>query len=410
MLKAIKRVVFRERQFVARLYRDLLKREVDPGALAIWCEFLSDGNSRKDLIRKIKNSPECRGKNRPVSGEEVNWVLPDVWKQPFYQQKLILSRLSPEARRVALLGTAEQVQPLQLALQATGRHADGVRWDWDQEVDLSASSADVFLVCSIPVTARQWWVIHRLKERYGERVVCVQELALPVALLEKAKAVLPYNQPLEGLMPYLLGEAYLGGMDELEAAFPLAGKSVIEFGPLDGAQTGGLVKAGARVTCIESRPENAIKMILNSHVFGWDNVRIVLDDFHNSDAVKCGTFDLAIAHGVYYHSVAPFLFLENLLSLSRNVFVGGFCATERRPTYAFDTLEHRGATYRAKPYQEMVGECTAGVNNTGYFFHGDDLMEFFRRRGCEVTVLQDLETEERQPAGRYVHFLARKQS
>src|SRR5262249_42798225 len=121
-----------------------------------------------------------------------------------------------------------------------------------------------------------------------------------------------------------------------------------------------------------------------------------------------GTFDLAFAHGVYYHSVAPLLFFENLLSLSPNVFLGGFCATDDRPAYEYDLLEHGGHLYRAKVYQEMVGRFTAGVNNTAYFLHGEDLMDFFRHQGCDVTVLSDEVTAEDQPAGRYLRFLARR--
>jgi hypothetical protein len=400
-------------QIVADVYRDLLHREANAVDLAHWCRHLNAGASRKELIGYIKKSPEYQLKNPPVSQSEVNWVLPQLWEQPFSQQMRILSRLGPEVKQMAVLGTAVQLQSLHPALQGTGKTYEAVTWVWDPDVDLNAA-ADVILVCAIPVTAHQWQVIRRLKERYGPRLVGIQELALPFAVIAKATSCLPYAQPLDSLMSYLLAEEYLGGIDKLSAIVPLAGKSVIEFGPLDGAQTAGLLKAGARVTCVEARPENVIKTALAAQVLGWDGVRLVLDDFHNADAVKYGTFDLAFAHGVYYHSVAPFVFLENLVSLAPNIYVGGYCATEQRPRYPFDTLEHAGATYRVKAYQEMVShpECsfTAGVNDTGYFFHGDDLMHFFRRRGFEVTVLDDEETAESQVAARYLRFLARKQS
>ena len=55
-----------------------------------------------------------------------------------------------------------------------------------------------------------------------------------------------------------------------------------------------------------------------------------MDDFHNADAHKYGRFDLAFAHGVYYHSFAPFLFFENLISLSDNIFIGGYTTNAKQ--------------------------------------------------------------------------------
>jgi 16S rRNA A1518/A1519 N6-dimethyltransferase RsmA/KsgA/DIM1 with predicted DNA glycosylase/AP lyase activity len=90
---------------------------------------------------------------------------------------------------------------------------------------------------------------------------------------------------------------------------------VIEFGPLEGCLTAGLVKLGVKsLTCIEARAENAIKTLVACHAFDWKNVKLVMDDFHNVNQFKYGTYDLVFAHGVYYHSLAPFLFLENLRS------------------------------------------------------------------------------------------------
>ncbi len=263
----------------------------------------------------------------------------------------------------------------------------------------------------MPVTAEQWWTIHRLKERYGERVIGIQELALPLALLDKTASLLPYCESLDRILEYYLGERYFGPIDQLDALCSLAGKSVIEFGPLDGSQTAGLVKAGAaRIVCIESRPENVLKTTLASRVFGWDHVQVVADDFHNADAVKYGRFDLAFAHGVYYHSIAPTLFLQNLLRLSDTIFVGGLCATEDRPDCAYESMAYRGRTYRVKPYKEHLQAFVAGVNETSYFFHGDDLMDFFRHQGCEVAPMSDEAMATHWPAGRYVRFVARRQS
>jgi hypothetical protein len=181
---------------------------------------------------------------------------------------------------------------------------------------------------------------------------------------------------------------------------------VIEFGPLEGCLTAGLVKLGVKsLTCIEARPENAIKTLVACYSFGWKHVELVMDDFHNVNHLKYGTYDLVFAHGVYYHSLAPFLFLENLCSLSENVFIGGFCATDSLPEGDYEILEYCGEKYRTKMHKE-VDYFTSGVNPIGYFFHKDDLMKFFKERNYEVIVISDEAAE--IAAGNYLRFLACK--
>jgi hypothetical protein len=181
---------------------------------------------------------------------------------------------------------------------------------------------------------------------------------------------------------------------------------VIEFGPFDGCQTAGLVNLGVKnLTCIEARAENAIKTMVARYVFGWNNVELVMDDFHNAEQLKYGTYDLAFAHGVYYHSIAPFLFLENLMSLSNNIFLGGFCATENLPEGNYETLEYGGQEYRVKLYQEAQN-FTAGVNTKGYFFHKEDLMKFFQERNYELVIISDEDSN--VTAGNFLRFLACK--
>lgn len=83
-----------------------------------------------------------------------------------------------------------------------------------------------------------------------------------------------------------------------------------------------------------------------------------------ADPAKYGRFDLAFAHGVYYDSTAPFVFLENLAGLADAVFVGGYVLKEGD---AHEVLEHGGEAYRVRPYREAPGNFTAGINPTSYY-------------------------------------------
>jgi hypothetical protein len=414
-------------RFVFQLYLDLLGRSPDPAGLKRWTRRLNLGLPRAALVQRILSSAEYRealGRaadrehgtpparigpegSTGADGQEANRVIPDLHDRPVYR-KLIISRLAPD-RPVVALGTAAEIAAWKAELLAQGRQADGVEWAWDSEIDLRAvPDSATLLICPVPGEGWHWPVIRRLKQRFGQRVVSLPELVLPFTMIEKLRSLLPYYEPtLEGLVSHYLGERFCGRMEELVRVFPLRGKKVIEFGPFDGSQTGGLVRSGAEsVTCVEARPENAVKTLAAVHAMGWDNVRVVMDDFHNADDVKYGHFDLAFAHGVYYHSMAPFLFLENLLSLADNVFVGGFCSTDDRPAGDYVTLTYEGESYRAKPYAEQTELYTAGVNPTSYFFNGDDLLAFFRRRGWAVRIISDYTPWPHECTGRFLQFLA----
>ena len=133
-----------------------------------------------------------------------------------------------------------------------------------------------------------------------------------------------------------------------------------------------------------------------------------MDDFHNASAATCGRFDLAFAHGVYYHSIAPFVLFENLRTLADAIYLGGYCATDELPASPWVELNYEGRTYRVKKYLEVVDHFTAGVNPIGYYFAAEDFMRFFTERGHQVTVIADEARE--GPAGRYLRFLATRRS
>ena len=276
-----------------------------------------------------------------------------------------------------------------------------MEWDWD--VDIKLPCGDQVIICSVPLSDEHWRVIGELKRRHGARVRGIQEVVLPFTSIQFAQDKLNYHsKTIDEIAPFYLGEKWFGPIDRLNELFPLEGKRVIEFGPFDGAQTAGLVHNGVReLICIEARAENFIKTLIAKEVFGWDHVRLVMDDMHNADAIKYGRFDLAFCHGTYYHSIAPFVLLENLASLSDNIFVGGFVIKEDAP---FEIATYEGEDYRVQPYTEAEGLFSAGVNKTSYYFHPDDLTQFFSSRGYRITVMDDEENE--LGSNRFYRFFA----
>lgn len=258
-----------------------------------------------------------------------------------------------------------------------------------------------------PATEAEWTAVYQLRQKLGARLVLLLELLLPYTQLLHLFAVGDYFAKTPGdVLALWLGQRTDIAVEKLNEVVPLRGLDVIEFGPLDGAQTASLLHAGVRkLTCIETRPENVLKVNAARDAFGWPALTVAMDDFHNVDASRYGPFDVCFAHGVYYHSIAPFVFLHNLRSLAKTIFVGGFCATDALPVGDYVELEHEGRRYRAKAYREAK-DATAGVNQTGYYFHRDDLIRFFTERGDEVQIVST------QPmtvhSGEYARILVRR--
>jgi hypothetical protein len=336
-----------------------------------------------------------------------NQVVPNVWKRTTYLD-LLADRLKSASETIALLGSVEETSLMGQALHSRGFEVKAFNWDWDSQLpDLSAEMT--VALCKVPMNEPQWRAVRSLKQKLGRRLIGLPELVLPATTIRQAQASLTYAlDTLEDVAPYYLGEKYFGPLDELNELFPLAGKSIIEFGPMEGAQTAGLVKLGAKhITCIEARAESYIKTAVAQYALGWDNVKVVMDDFHNADDLKYGVFDLAFAHGVYYHSIAPFFLFENLISLSKNIFLGGY--TYDRGNVLRDSLE--GLEYEGKKYElkriPTGRSFNTGINQYGYHFTRDGLVGFFADRGYDVKVIADKDSGD--PWGdRYLTFLASK--
>ena len=355
---------------------------------------------------------KLRRNRSKIFSEEVNVILPSLQRQPILAD-LAASRLSESSQVVGLLGDASDTSPYRVALEKIGIKSIEIEWAWQLEWGSSpdpTDQIDVLVVCKVPQNPQQWQVLRRLKEMAPPKVVGIQELLLPFAPLQLAQSLLPYYEEtstLSSIAPYYLGREYFGPIGELNEAFPLAGKSVIEFGPMDGCQTAGLVSAGVgRLVSVEARAENFMKTLVASQSFDWKNVELVMDDFHNADQTTYGRFDLVFAHGVYYHSFAPFHFFRNMLSLADHVFIGGFCATESLPSGPFSTLKDENQEYKVKKHQESTRSMTGGINPVGYYFEKNDLMRFFHNEGYETTVISDEASEAPSPAGRYLRFLS----
>lgn len=251
-----------------------------------------------------------------------------------------------------------------------------------------------------------------LRERFPGRVFTAFGLLSGACLFWSLSRLVGFHTDHDKMLGWVTSgrNGLMPGLAELDRAFPLKGARVIEFGPLDGAMTAGLLHLGAaEVTTVDIRMVNALKVLSAAQMFGWPNrVRVVLEDMHMVDASTHGRYDLAVAHGVYYHSADPFRFLSNVTSLSDTVYLGGYCANPRRLPRPLAELEYGGHVYRVQPYDDPLASSGAGAHATGYYFVADDLLALMRRFGFESEILEMAETGAEKRAGYYMRALCRR--
>jgi hypothetical protein len=327
----------------------------------------------------------------------------------------LMARTHDLADRVVVLGRGRDAQLVADALAATGRTATLLDPDHlDRLPPVSAADADApapdVVVAEPTLGLDAYDLVRRLRVEQGRRVFTADQLLAGAALFEAVDQLIGiYIQPRAKAIGYMTGAPIWDPIARLDELEPLAGKRVVEFGPLDGCMTGSLVESGvASVTCVEVRLANVLKVLVARQALGWANVEVVVDDMHNVDGRAYGTFDVVVAHGVYYHSATPLHFLQNLTTLGPVIFLGGYCTTPEHARASLVTLQHGPHTVRAQPFREKLSNDGAGVHPAGYYVVADDLVALFDAWGFDVEVLSLEPTTPDRGASHYIHLLARQ--
>lgn len=97
----------------------------------------------------------------------------------------------------------------------------------------------------------------------------------------------------------------------LEQAGPLAGKRVLELGPLEASHTYMLEKAGASaIHAVEANRLSFLRCLVAKEVMGLRNARFYLGDFEAWLQRHTTRYDLIVACGVLYHMLEPARLIE----------------------------------------------------------------------------------------------------
>lgn len=123
------------------------------------------------------------------------------------------------------------------------------------------------------------------------------------------------------------GEGHVGLFDDARihewvSRVPVAGKTVLELGPLEGGHTTQLVRAGAaQVTAVEGNSLAFLKCLVVKEALGLTNARFLLGDIPAFLRERRHSFDVGVACGVLYHMHNPVEVIELLAHSCQHVFL-----------------------------------------------------------------------------------------
>ncbi|MFM0065763.1 class I SAM-dependent methyltransferase [Paraburkholderia aspalathi] len=101
----------------------------------------------------------------------------------------------------------------------------------------------------------------------------------------------------------------------------IAGKSVLELGPMEGGHTFMLSKAGAsRILSIEANSKSFLKCLLVQNALKFD-AEFMYGDFRELLKKRDERFDMILASGVLYHMTDPVSLLEDMAHASDSICI-----------------------------------------------------------------------------------------
>ena len=305
-----------------------------------------------------------------------------------------------------LIGDNEYIRPILEVLQSSGISASSLHWRFGHEFPTLPSDVKPIL-CEVPESYEDFTSLAELRDATSGKISTLWELVLPYSVLMETMLLVDYNigvadrnnETLESLDDYeeyfdAMCKIYVGAhsllptLPKLKEEIGFENNTIIEFGPSDGIHTGYMISAGAKhITVVEGRAENVLKLLAAKYAFNWDNVDVIFDNFQYAGPWASKRYDLVFAHGVFYHCLNPFLFLEMLVSISDVIFLGGWVATESRKLSQWSEVTYRDEVYRAQEYGE-VHHFLSGLAAKSVLLDQDSVERFFNVRGYEIELLE----------------------
>jgi hypothetical protein len=163
-----------------------------------------------------------------------------------------------------------------------------------------------------------------------------------------------------------------------------SGRSVLELGPLEGANTLLLRELGAdRIVSVEGRAANVQKCCLIKNLLHLDEATFVLDDARHVSVDRYGAFDIAFVAGLLYHLDRPDKTLQQLAPMARTLVLSTHFADLNSPSRSAPVAEIAGK-YRGKLFQEgPLLDPSSGLQAKAFWPFEEDLLAMITDAGFD---------------------------
>jgi hypothetical protein len=139
----------------------------------------------------------------------------------------------------------------------------------------------------------------------------------------------------------------------------VAGKSVLELGPLEGGHSYMLGNAGAQVTAIESQIHAYLRCLIVKELLPMATVRFMLGDFMEYLRNEPEHVDVCFASGVLYHMRSPAETIELMAKVADHLFLW---------THVYDEQIVRNSDLLSPRFTDSVQTSHEGFEHTLHRF------------------------------------------
>jgi hypothetical protein len=139
----------------------------------------------------------------------------------------------------------------------------------------------------------------------------------------------------------------------------VAGRSVLELGPLEGGHTYLLANAGAQVTAIEAQTRAYLKCLISKELLGMSGARFLLGDCMEYLRDEPAHVDVCFASGVLYHMSNPVETIALLADVADRLYLW---------THVYDEDIIRGSELLSPRFTHSEPMSYQGFEHTLYQF------------------------------------------
>jgi Protein of unknown function (DUF1698) len=159
----------------------------------------------------------------------------------------------------------------------------------------------------------------------------------------------------------------------IEAFGGVAGKTILELGPLEGGHTYSLEQAGAQaIVAVEANARAYLKCLIAKEILGLRRAQFLLGDFEDYLRAGASRFDAVVASGVLYHVRQPVELIHNLARATDHVYIWTHYYVQER----IAQIAHMAHRFRGSHAAEH-----AGFGHTVYRYEYGDFLDTTRFAG-----------------------------